>query len=318
MFDSFRNRLLSVLRVPPHPQPPLGAPGSARVFRAARNYYKFRLLGWSAGQAATLVGIVFSLTFLAEAKRVADDIVAEREAAALAASQATDPSAVVTPAAEPPNRDRRRWSGREHAIRDALKNPANPFGRLIERSPWWLFPLIAVIECGGILLYVLQIPVTYALVRLEFESHWYIVTDRSLRIRSGLVSMQESTMSFANLQQVTLSQGPLQRLLGIADVRVQSAGGGSGSAGEGHARDSMHTGVFHGVDNATEVRDLILERLRLFRAAGLGDPDDHHEVGAPATSLPSQTTSAGQPALAAAQEMLSEARALRAAVHASR
>ncbi|HYD83573.1 MAG TPA: PH domain-containing protein, partial [Opitutus sp.] len=269
-------------------------------------------------QLATLVGIAFSLTFLAEAKRVADDIVAEREAAALAASEASDPSAVITPAGEPPHRNRRHWSGREHAIRDALKNPANPFGRLIERSPWWLFPLIAVIEFGGILLYLLQIPVTYALVRLEFESHWYIVTDRSLRIRSGLVSMQESTMSFANIQQVTVSQGPLQRLLGIADVRVQSAGGGSGSVGEGHSRDSMHTGIFHGVDNATEVRDLILERLRLFRAAGLGDPDDHHEAVAATAQLQSDAANAAQPALAAAQELLAEARALRAFLAAAR
>lgn len=321
MFDSFRSRLLSLLRVPPHPHPPLGAPGSARVFRAAPNYYKLRLLVWVVSQAATLVGIIFSLTFLAEAKSVADDIAAEREAAALAARQTEDGSAIIAPATEPArDRDRSHWSGRKHAIRDALKNPANPFGRLIERSPWWLFPLIAILEVGGILIYLFQIPITYALVRLEFESHWYIVTDRSLRIRTGLVSMKEATMSFANIQQVTVTQGPLQRLLKIADVRVQSAGGGGGgrAPGESHDRDSMHTGIFHGVDNATEIRDLVLDRLSRFRAAGLGDPDDHREPTFPpaASSSSQEQQAAPRLALTAAAALLTEARALRAALSA--
>jgi hypothetical protein len=33
-------------------------------------------------------------------------------------------------------------------------------------------------------------------------------------------------------------------------------------------------GVFEGVPNAVEIRDLMLERLRKFREAGLGDPED--------------------------------------------
>lgn len=114
-------------------------------------------------------------------------------------------------------------------------------------------------------------------------------------------------MSFANVQQVVVSQGPLQRLLAIADVRVQSAGGGGG--GDAHHAalgSSMHTGIFHGVDNANEIRDLILERLRLFRAAGLGDPDDARE--AVAATLPGARHVL---ALTAADELLAEARALR-------
>src|SRR5436190_370073 len=122
------------------------------------------------------------------------------------------------------------------------------------RWPGWVFPLLKLIELGGILLYLVQIPFTYAMARLDYELRWYIVTDRSLRIRAGLTSVQESTMSFANLQQVVVTQGPLQRLLGIADVRVQSAGGG-GDHQPGRAGDSLHTGVFRGVENASQIRD---------------------------------------------------------------
>jgi hypothetical protein len=173
--------------------------------------------------------------------------------------------------------------------------------------PWWAFPAIAVFEFGGILLYLLQLPITFALVRLEYEQRWYIVTDRSLRIRSGLLALRESTMSFANVQQVTVSQGPLQRLLGIADVQVRSAGGGGSSEhGKGSPDESMHIGIFHGVENAIEIRDLILERLRRFRATGLGDPDDHREVIADGATIDGTT-------LIAARELLAETQALRGA-----
>lgn len=315
MFESVSARLYSLLRVPPSPQPPVGAPGSARVFRAARNYYRLRLLGWGFTQVLTLFGIVVSLIVLTEVKHAADDMKEERRAADLAVASGDSPDTVspAKPAREDRQHRRHRVQWGRDAVREIVTAPHNPFGRVVERSPWWLFPAIAVFEVGGILLYLFQIPVTYALVRLEFESHWYIVTDRSLRIRSGLVSMQETTMSFANVQQVTVSQGPLQRLLGIADVRVQSAGGGGGgSEVHGHPRDSMHTGIFHGVDNASEIRDLILERLRLFRAAGLGDPDDHHETNTAAAPATQSDT------LAAAQELLAEARAWRTSLETRR
>ncbi len=87
-------------------------------------------------------------------------------------------------------------------------------------------------------------PLTYAIRRLDVELHWYIVTDRSLRIRTGLVRLQETTMSFANLQQVEVKQGPLQRLLGLADVHVQSAGGGSDQPGRPDRRTRCTPGFF--------------------------------------------------------------------------
>jgi len=87
---------------------------------------------------------------------------------------------------------------------------------------------------------------------------------------------------------------------------VQSAGGG-GDHAPGQVGDSLHTGIFHSVNNANEIRDLILERLRRFRQAGLGDPDDHHH---PAAASASADVTTGD-ALAAAREVLAEARALR-------
>ncbi|MBS0661803.1 MAG: PH domain-containing protein [Verrucomicrobia bacterium] len=290
MFDWIRQRVLWLMRVPPAPEPPAGAPESVRVFRAGRNYYRLRVARWLVAQLGAVVGICFSLGFLAWFR-----LEVERSRALPPPPPAA--TSVVTPAPAPTDAKLRR---QRPPIRRA------DLQRLAQRTPDWALILIELFEAGGILLFFAQLPVTFAAVRLEYEMHWYIVTDRSLRIRTGLMRLQESTMSFANLQQVEVQQGPLQRLLGLADLRVQSAGGGS-THPEKPGEDSLHTGIFHSVVNAPEIRDLILERLRTFRQAGLGDPDDHHHAPAPAAApvTPGDT-------LAAAQELLAEARALRA------
>jgi hypothetical protein len=72
----------------------------------------------------------------------------------------------------------------------------------------------------------------------------------------------------------------------------------------------MHRARFHAVENAPEIRDLILERLRRFRQAGLGDPDDPNHAEEQAPSPPQQPGDA----LEAAREVLAEARALRASI----
>ena len=134
-----------------------------------------------------------------------------------------------------------------------------------------------------------------------------MVTDRSLRLRSGVWRVSEATMSFANIQQVLVSQGPLQRLLGLADLKVKSAGGGSGGH-HNHEGNDMHTGLFENVSNAQEIRDLIGERLRRFREAGLGDPEEKVTAAAvPRT----RDVSISPDALIAARELAAEARSLR-------
>lgn len=309
MFDRVRSLVLRCLRVPAEPEPPFGAPGSARVFRAGRNYYRLRLLRWLVGQVGAAVGIAFSLLFIdyleAEmaAQRLALTQAQQPPAAAVATPPAPAPTVNETPAAPQPTAGK---SGKSDKVK---RNGQRALVRTVERWPWWAFPLMHLFEYAALALFIVQIPFSYAVVRLEFEQHWYIVTDRSLRIRTGLLALQESTMSFANLQQVQVQQGPLQRLLGLADVHVQSAGGGGDHAHEG-VQDSLHKGIFRNVENAPEIRDLILERLRVFRATGLGDPDDAHpHAPAEAAPLPEPAE-----ALAAARELLAEARALRETV----
>ncbi len=124
---------------------------------------------------------------------------------------------------------------------------------------------IRLVEVLSITAFVAQFLVGPFILRLEYELRWYIVTDRSLRIREGIFRVREQTVSFANIQNVSVKQGPLQRLLKIADVEIRTAGGGDSSSDSGKG-DHLHRAVFRGIDNANEVRDLIRRDLRRLRA----------------------------------------------------
>lgn len=196
--------------------------------------------------------------------------------------------------------------------------------------------LLRVVEGLVVAGYLVQIPVSFAVMRLGFEMRWYILMDRSLRIREGIIAVQEKTMTFANIQQISIERNPLQRVLGLADVHVRTAGGGGHE--DGHPWEGMHEAFFRGVDNAEEIRTAIRERVRLHRGAGLGDPDDHHDavlapeqidavadltrpvgergetaaaLAAPAPRVPADGGTADL--LAAARELREEVRAWRAA-----
>lgn len=165
--------------------------------------------------------------------------------------------------------------------------------------------LFVITEVLGLIGFLVQLPLTLWLVRLDYEMRWYMVSDRSLRIRSGIVNVSETTLTFANIQQITVQQGPLQRLLGISDLRVTTAGGGEqlGVSGQG---SQMHCGFFHGIDNAPEVKELMQERLRVLRDSGLGDPDEDMTAAGGIVTTPDHNE-----ALSAAAQLLEEAKRLR-------
>jgi hypothetical protein len=171
MVNAIEQLRLGWLRVPPEPAPPEGAPGSLLLFRAGRNYRRWRLLCWAGSQAALLLPVL-----------------------------------------------------------------------LLLRQP---HPFLAGLISLLLVLYPLQALFTFFAQRLDYQLRWYIVTDRSLRIRAGLWSVVETTMTFANLQ----------------DLRITAGGSVSKEPG---ARPS-HLARFSNIDNAEALRDLLLERLKHYR-----------------------------------------------------
>jgi membrane protein YdbS with pleckstrin-like domain len=165
-------------------------------------------------------------------------------------------------------------------------------------------------EVIGVVGFLIQLPLSLVPVILDWEMRWYIVTDRSLRIREGVWKVSEMTLTFANVQEVSIRQGPVERLFGIANLRVRTAGGGGKiNPHEPQSEEkSGHIGYFRGVDNAPAIRDLILERLKRLGDAGLGDPDQ------PLVESADWATAHPAGVVDAARELLEEARALRRTV----
>jgi uncharacterized membrane protein YdbT with pleckstrin-like domain len=241
---SWRDTILRAMHVPPTPTAPPGSP--PRLFRAAPNFFKLRLLQWAATQLLAIAGLAWAIWFV-------------------------------------------RWLGTTDVPRPML----------------WLF---RIGEVFGIIAVTARFVFGWLLVHLDFELRWYMLSDRAIRIREGITTIREKTIALANIQNISIKQGPLQRLLGIADVEVKTAGGG-GEGGDAHKKGSlaepMHVAYFRGVDNAEEIRDLVREGVRKQRDAGLGDPDEAHHMHE--DDLP-----------AAAAELLAQARALRMAMEGAR
>jgi membrane protein YdbS with pleckstrin-like domain len=126
---------------------------------------------------------------------------------------------------------------------------------------------------------VLPDVVAYVAIHLRIDTTWYVMTSRSLRIRRGIWVIHEATITFENIQNIRINQGPLQRHFGIADVLVETAGGGGSKTKEGVETNAGHRGLIEGVADAKGIRDKILRIVMLSRTSGIDD--EHLELLTP-------------------------------------
>jgi membrane protein YdbS with pleckstrin-like domain len=133
--------------------------------------------------------------------------------------------------------------------------------------------VVAALALAPLFLVAMFVPdvVAYVALHLRYDTTWYVMSSRSLRIRRGIWVIRETTITFENVQNVELKQGPLQRHFGIANLTVQTAGGGQSQQGQ----PNPHVGLIEGVDDAVGIRDVIMRRVRRSRRAGLGDDAEY-------------------------------------------
>jgi membrane protein YdbS with pleckstrin-like domain len=273
--------LLRFLHVTERPDPPPGSEPTLTVFRASERYFYLSAVGWLFKQVGALVGLLFSI------------VIFSGGVAGFAAIDSV-----------------REWMDGIERVR---VGPLEVEGELLD--------VVSVIELFAFGAFVVQFLIGAALLRLRWEMHWYMVSDESLRIREGLWRIHEQTMTVANIQNMAVRQGPILRLFGLADLEVQTAGGGSTPEGQPQGK-SMHVGRFRGIEDAEALRDRLRRALARHRDAGLGDPEDvhdlhdshDHEGGA---RVPAAPAPSGGDLLAAAEALREEARALRASAQAA-
>jgi putative membrane protein len=84
---------------------------------------------------------------------------------------------------------------------------------LVARRQWWLLALGAL--------------VLLAWTTLEWLRRTYALEGGALRLEEGVLARKLRAVPFDRIQQVDLVRKPLHRLLGVATLRVETAGGGS-------------------------------------------------------------------------------------------
>lgn len=109
--------------------------------------------------------------------------------------------------------------------------------------------------------------VAYVAIHLRYDTMWYVMSPRSMRLRRGIWIINEVTITFENVQNVRVTSGPVQRWFGIANVVVETAGAGTDEHGAGISNQ----GILEGVGDAARIRDLVMARVKASRTSGLGD-----------------------------------------------
>lgn len=133
------------------------------------------------------------------------------------------------------------------------------------------WPIIGVILAIPFL-FLMIVPdvIAYIAIHLRYDTTWYVLSERSMRIRRGIMIIHETTITYDNIQNVSVRQGPVQRAFGISDVVVETAGGG-GSVSSESASSLGHSGLLEGISNADELRSLLETKWRQSKTTGLGD-----------------------------------------------
>ena len=111
--------------------------------------------------------------------------------------------------------------------------------------------------------------------RVDFELRHYLVGDRSLRVAQGAWTREEVTLSYANVQNLEVNQGPLERFFGFKTLTISTAGAANTPGAE-----NSHLVTLVGLQDADELRALILGMLKQQRDTGLGEP-----VAAPSSAF---------------------------------
>lgn len=109
------------------------------------------------------------------------------------------------------------------------------------------------------------IPLTVKYVR--FRTLRYRIDDEGISMRWGALSQREIVLNYARIQDIHLTSNVLERWLGLAKIRIQTA--------SGSAKAEM---VLEGLDRPEVMRDFLYSRMRGGGGAEGGPPSSDGEL----------------------------------------
>src|SRR6266508_863278 len=150
-------------------------------------------------------------------------------------------------------------------------HPLSPvFLAIREARRMWPLVLLVLARRQAPLI-VLAAGVLVAVVLLEWLRRTYTLGETAMRIEEGVLARRRRLLPFDRIQQVDLVRKPLHRLLGVATLRVETAGGSGGSEADLEVI---------ALAEAERLRATLLRARAAARAPGAAAPGS--AVGAPA------------------------------------
>ncbi len=149
------------------------------------------------------------------------------------------------------------------AFGQVVGTTAGAIALMLQLDEWGVVLAIALLVLQGA-----SLAVAFVSARVDYELRHYLVGDRSVRVTSGVMIRNEATLSYANVQNVEVNQGPLERLFGFKSLTITTAGADA----PGESVGTLHSVTLVGLPDAERVREQIMGMLRQHKDPGLGEP----------------------------------------------
>lgn len=144
---------------------------------------------------------------------------------------------------------------------------------------FFLLPILGIFGAGSfisvliafILLLVVISALNYWYQTLYYKTYYYDIEADFITVRKGVWFKNEIQFAYDRIQDVYVDQDVLDRILGLYDVHLSTAGTTGYQMGYTNS-SSANLAHFDGLDeqNASKIRDMILAKIKESRGKGQG------------------------------------------------
>jgi uncharacterized membrane protein YdbT with pleckstrin-like domain len=123
---------------------------------------------------------------------------------------------------------------------------------------------------------IISPPLIYLYLKLAIENYHYEFGEKLITLKQGIISKSERTVMYGRIQNVCVSQGIINRLLGLASISIETASEGAGA--KFVTKDSQYKTSLAGAllgfrsnriglpglthENALELKDILMKRIK--------------------------------------------------------
>lgn len=101
---------------------------------------------------------------------------------------------------------------------------------------------------------------SYYSAKLSYKNYRYGLEDGYFKKESGVISKYSLTIPYERIQNIDITRGPIERLLGLSSLQIETAGHATFYAGVGGGTGSTLTGLSH--SESETIRDELIKRAK--------------------------------------------------------